>query len=101
MARIILAVALVLFTFGVCQAGWLGDAVMRGLGDPTTQRAIIRAVSDAYGGGNDAEKNADKGTGKSTENQLASDTTQEAGSTPEMKPPAGDSIEHAENVDSK
>jgi hypothetical protein len=100
MARCILAVALVLFTVGICHAGWLGDAVKSVVGD-VGQRAVVGAVSGEYGGANGAGKDAVKGTDRSTENQPAPDTTQGAGSAPEMKPPAGDSIEHAENVSSK
>jgi len=70
MARSILAVALVLFTFGVSHAGWLDDAV-RNVGEGVGRRAVGDAASGAYDGAKGAAKDTVKGTGKPNANQPA------------------------------
>ncbi len=79
MARKLLAIAVVLFMAGVCQAAsWLEDAIKR-TGENLGNRAVHEAGDTAYDGAKDGAKGTVKGSDK--EKMKSSESRPESGGT--------------------
>jgi len=100
MVRSILAVTLVLFLFGVCDAGWLDDA-MKGALEGVGKRAVDETTDSAYQGAKGKAKESVPKEGGPAPQQPARKPDQGTATAPAGDTGGGQDIASAEQIYSK